>query len=64
MAMECTNGQMVAFIKVIGFKTKSLVMVNILGTIKELTKDTGLIIICMVKEYINGRTVENMKEII
>ena len=37
MAMEFTNGQMVAFIKVIGFKTKFLAMVNILGMIMLLS---------------------------
>lgn len=61
MDMEYTNGRMEVFIKGIGFKTKSLDMVNILGMIKELTKDIGLTIICMVKEYINGQMAGNMK---
>jgi hypothetical protein len=62
--MEYINGLMEAFIKAIGFKTKYLVMVNTLGMIKELTKDTGLTIICTDKEFINGRMVENMRVII
>ena len=52
---------MEVFIKEIGFKIKSLDMANILGMIKEHTKDIGLTIICMDKEYINGRMAENMK---
>ena len=64
MVMESTNGRTEAFTKVIGLKTKSLVMENIFGMIKERIKDIGKIIICMVKVYINGLTEENTKVII
>ena len=64
MVMESTNGRMEAFTKVIGLKTKFLVMENIFGMIKEHIKDIGKIIICMVKVFINGLTEENTKVII
>jgi hypothetical protein len=63
MDMECTNGRMEASIKVIGFKIKSQAMVNIHGMIKELIKGIGLIIICMAKEYTDGRMEDNTKVI-
>jgi hypothetical protein len=64
MVTEYINGLMGVFTKVIGYKIKYLVMENILGMIKEHIKDTGWIIICTDKEFINGRMVENMRVII
>ena len=55
MAMEFTNGLTHPHIKVTGSRTKFLVMENILGMIKGLTKATGKIIICTVKVFIMGR---------
>ena len=61
MVMECINGLTHPPIKVTGSRTKSLAMENILGMIKGLIKDTGKIIICTVKVFINGPTEESMK---
>lgn len=61
--MVYINGQMAVFIKEPGTKIKFQSMENILGMMEGHTRDTGWIIICMAKEYTNGPTVENMKEI-
>ena len=59
--MVYISGLMVAFIKEIGMKIKYLVTESIIGTMAELIRATGLIIICMDKEFINGQMAENMK---
>ena len=61
MDMEFTNGQMEVFTKETGTKTRFQNMESITGTMEELIKDTGLIIICMVMEFTNGLTEGNMK---
>jgi hypothetical protein len=61
MAMGHIIGQTVVFIKEIGIKIKYQDMVLIIGMTIECTKDIGLIIICMVKENINGQMVVDMK---
>ena len=60
--MVYINGQIPACIKEIGNKIRYQVMESILGMMGELTMDTGLTIICTVKEYILGPMVESMRE--
>lgn len=60
--MEFINGPTEVVIKVIGTKIKFQNMESTFGMTGELIKDIGLIIICMVTEFINGQMVENMKE--
>ena len=62
MVMEYTNGPMEVAIKVIGTQIKFQNMVSTFGMMEELIKAIGLIIICMVTEFINGQMVVNMKE--
>jgi len=60
--MVSTSGPMEVFTKELGTPTKSLITESTHGTTVGLTKATGSTTICMVKESINGRMEENMKE--
>ena len=59
MAMGFINGLMVANLKELGKRIKSLVMVFTIGKMAEFMKAIGYKIICMVKVIINGLMVEN-----
>ena len=62
MDMEYINGQIQVYTKEIGNKIKYRVMESTPGMMVERTKGTGLIIICMAKEYTVGQMVANTRE--
>jgi hypothetical protein len=62
MDTEFTNGQTVAFIRVIGTKTRFQDTESIIGTMAEHIRGTGSTIICMDKESTSGLMVVNTKE--
>jgi hypothetical protein len=64
MDMEFTTGLMEAHLKVIGKIIKYQALVCTSGPTEEHLKDTGNKTTCTDKEYTNGLTVENTKEVI
>lgn len=59
--MESTNGRIIVCTKETGNRTKFLVTASTLGMMAGSTRGTGKIIICMVRVFICGPMVGNMK---
>jgi hypothetical protein len=60
----CTDGTTAASTRANGLKTKSRGSDSTLGSTDVSIRESGLTIICMDQEFIPGRMVESMKEII